>query len=274
MPLLSALLMGIWSYCGLDIHDNIISNKGEQFAPPYILGGESCSGPLRFRCPPCGCFQLLADSLLSSMRLILVDRNKESCDVLRWQFRAQPEVEIVCGKFEELPCFDCIITAGNSFGLMDAGIDLAVVKRFGRAIMEQIHKLILEDYLGEQPVGTCMIVPTGNPKHPFVAHTPTMRVPMNIQGTDYVYLALWAALTAIHRHNRSESRKISCIACPSLGTGTGGMDLLEAALQMRLAYQHFLRPPQFINPTFAQQRHERVHYGGKAGFTQPRKVVT
>ena len=58
--------------------------------------------------------------------------------------------------------------------------------------------------------------------HPFVAHAPTMRVPMNIQGTDHVYLAMWAALTSAHRHNRSESRKIDCLACPGLGTGTGG----------------------------------------------------
>jgi O-acetyl-ADP-ribose deacetylase (regulator of RNase III) len=97
---------------------------------------------------------------------------------------------------------------------------------------------------------------------------------MSIQGTDNVYLALWAALTAIHRHNRSDARKITCVACPSLGTGTGGMELLEAALQMRLAYEHFRRPPKYINPTFAQERHERIHYGGKAGFIQPRKTVS
>jgi O-acetyl-ADP-ribose deacetylase (regulator of RNase III) len=110
------------------------------------------------------------------MRLILVDRNKESSDVLRWQFRSHPELEVVCGKFEDLSSYDCVVTAGNSFGLMDAGIDLAVVKRFGRELMERIQKLILEDHLGEQPVGTCLIVPTFDPAHPFVAHAPTMRV--------------------------------------------------------------------------------------------------
>src|SRR5262245_51412039 len=98
-----------------------------------------------------------------------------------------------------------------------------------------------------------------------------MRVPMNIQGTDHVYLAMWAALTAVHRHNRSESRKIESLACPGLGTGTGGMDLTEAALQLRLAYEHYLRPPQHLNPSVAQQRHDRVYYGGRWGFAQPRK---
>jgi O-acetyl-ADP-ribose deacetylase (regulator of RNase III) len=208
------------------------------------------------------------------MRLIFVDKGKEFCEVLQWQFRSHPEVQVVCGRFEELPTFDCIVTAGNSFGLMDGGIDLAVVKYFGPHVMEFIQKRILEDYFGEQPVGTCIIVPTDHPTHPFVAHTPTMRVPMNIQGTDHVYVALWAALTAVHRHNRTESRKIDSIACPGLGTGTGGMDSHEAALQMYLAYEHFLHPPKFLNPSVAQQRHEKVYYGGRWGFLNPRKPAT
>lgn len=206
-------------------------------------------------------------------RLILVDRDKEFCDVARWQFRAHPEVQVVCGRFEDLPAFDGVVTAGNSFGLMDAGMDLAVVRFFGRHLMDRIQKQILEDYLGEQPVGTCLIVPTDHPTHPFVAHTPTMRIPMSIAGTDHVYLAMWAALTAVHRHNRSEGRKIASLACSGLGTGTGGVDFLEAALQMRLAYEHYQRPPQFINPSMAQQRHEKIHYGGRWGFAHPRATV-
>ena len=193
--------------------------------------------------------------------------------MLRWQFRSHPEVQIVCGRFEDLPGFDCVVTAGNSFGLMDAGMDLAVVRYFGRHVMESIQKHILDDHLGEQPVETCIIVPTNHPTHPFVAHPPTMRAPMNIQGTDHVYLALWAALTAVHRHNRTESRKIESIACPGLGTGTGGMDAVEAALQMRLSYEHFRNPPKFINPSIAQERHEKIYYGGRWGFQNPRKTV-
>ncbi len=208
------------------------------------------------------------------MRLIFVDKGKEFCDVLRWQFRSHPEIEVVCGRFEDLPTFDCVVTAGNSFGLMDAGMDLAVVRYFGRQVMDIIQNQILDDYLGEQPVGSCIIVPTGHPTHPFVAHAPTMRVPMNIKGTDHIYLALWATLTAVHRHNRSQSRKIDSVACPGLGTGTGGVDALEAALQLFLAYEHFCRPPQFINPSVAQERHEKIYYGGHWGFAHPRTKST
>ena len=203
-------------------------------------------------------------------RLILVDRGRDFTDVLRWQFREHPEVEIVCGRFEDFPTYDCVITAGNSFGLMDAGMDLAVVRHFGTHLMSAIQQRILDDYLGEQPVGTSIIVPTGHLHHPFVAHTPTMRAPMNIRGTDHVYVALWAALTAVHRHNRSESRQIHSLACPGLGTGTGGMDPLEAALQMCLAYRHYTKPPTRITPSLAQTRHETIHYGGRWGYDHPR----
>jgi len=203
-------------------------------------------------------------------RLILVDPKKEACDVLQWQFRSHPEVQVICGRFEDLPAFDCIVTAANSFGLMDAGIDRAVVKFLGEAVMQAVQHRILEDYLGEQPVGTCILIPTHHAQHPFVAHAPTMRVPQNISGTDNIYLALWATLTTIHRHNHTERRKIEVLACPALGTGTGGVDLVEASLQLCLAYEHFVKPPQFINPTFAQARHEQIHYGGRWGFQHPR----
>jgi hypothetical protein len=41
-----------------------------------------------------------------------------------------------------------------------------------------------------------------------------------------------------------------------------------------VAYEHYLKPPPFINPSMAQQRQERVYYGGRWGFSQPRKAVT
>jgi O-acetyl-ADP-ribose deacetylase (regulator of RNase III) len=121
-------------------------------------------------------------------------------------------------------------------------------------------------------VGTCLLLPTGHAGHPFVAHAPTMRVPMNISGSDHVYLATWAVLTTIHRHNRGSDKPIRKLVCPAFGTGTGGVPFLEAGIQMRVAYEHFLKPPPYINPSVAQARQERVYYGGHWGFQHPRKA--
>ena len=205
-------------------------------------------------------------------RFIIVTPNSTAAEEIRWATRSSPLIEVVLGKFEELPAFDCVATAGNSFGLMDAGMDLAVLKFFGTKLMESIQQRILEDFLGEQPVGTCLLVPTNHARHPFVAHAPTMRIPMNISGTDHVYLATWAVLTAVHRHNRATDKPIRTLVCPAFGTGTGGIQPIESGTQMRVAYDHYLKPPQYINPSVAQARHERVHYGGHSGFQHPRKL--
>ena len=91
------------------------------------------------------------------MRFIIATRSKDTADEIRWAARDVPGLEVFLGSFESLPSFDCVATAGNSFGLMDAGMDLAVLKFFGTQIQERIQKRILEDYCGEQPVGTSFI---------------------------------------------------------------------------------------------------------------------
>jgi len=211
---------------------------------------------------------------MEPLKITIVDRNKSAADVFANQFADMVDVSVTCGCFEELPEFDCIVTAGNSFGLMDAGMDLAIVRYFGRTVMERIQERILHDFLGEQQVGTCVIVPTDRVDHPFVAHSPTMRIPMNINGTDNIYLACWATLLEVRRHNTTGDRKIETVAFPGLGTGTGGVHAQEASLQMRLAIEHFQRPPKHLNGTLAQSRQEKIHFGGKWGFENARYIPT
>src|SRR5262245_42261475 len=90
---------------------------------------------------------------LNELHLILVDPWSTLCGAWMGLFRDLPAVEVVNDRFEDLPRFDCFITAGNSFGQMDAGVDAAVVRFFGHELMERVQRHILDDYLGEQPVG-------------------------------------------------------------------------------------------------------------------------
>jgi O-acetyl-ADP-ribose deacetylase (regulator of RNase III) len=203
------------------------------------------------------------------MRFIIATRNKDTADEIRWVARDVAGLEVYLGSFETLPSFDCVATAGNSFGLMDAGMDLAVLKFFGTQIQDRIQQRILEDYCGEQPVGTAIIVETDRLDHPYVAHAPTMRVPMNISGTDHVYLATWATLLAVRHLNRNTQRKIETLVCPAFGAGTGGVPGIEAGFQMKLAWENFKKAPAVITPSFAQERHEKIYYGGKMGFEKP-----
>ncbi|MDZ8134351.1 MAG: macro domain-containing protein [Nostoc sp. DedQUE04] len=196
------------------------------------------------------------------MKLILVAPDSLLCAAFEEHFNYLPNVEIVNNYFEWLPDFDCMVSPANSFGMMDGGIDAAIIRFFGPSLMARVQQRILEDYLGEQPVGTSMIVETGHHKHPFLAHTPTMRVPMIIAGTDIPYIAMWAMLLAVRHHNQHARQKINTIACPGLGTGIGRVPYTEAARQMALAYDHFLYPPKYLNCIVAAERQLQIWEGG------------
>ena len=195
--------------------------------------------------------------------LWLVHPDSAMCAAFRDRFAELPDVRVIQGHFEDLEPHDCFVTAGNSFGLMTAGIDAAVVRRFGESLMGRVQQHILDQFFGEQPVGTAFIVPTDDPLLPFVAHAPTMRVPGNIEGTDKVYVATWAALLAIQAHNQTAARQIEVIAFPAMGTGFGGVPFDEAARQMAVAYRHFLEPPDWIDWDFVTERHLAICYDGK-----------
>ncbi len=194
----------------------------------------------------------------STIKLILVDPNYELSQAFRSRFDYLPNVEVANCGFEQLPSYDCLVSPANSFGMMDGGVDAAITKFFGISLMERVQQKILDDYLGEQSVGTSFIIDTGNPQYPFLAHTPTMRVPMQIVGTDIPYIAMWAMLLAVEQHNRHHNRQIKTIACPGLGTGIGRIAPDESARQMALAYDHFIYPPKFLNCFVAASRQLQI----------------
>ena len=197
------------------------------------------------------------------IRLVLVDPSPAVCEAWRVHFEEVAGVEIVYDRFESLEVFDCMVSAANSFGLMDGGVDLAITQFFGWELMDRVQTRIIEEYLGEQPVGTSMLVETGHDRHPWLAHTPTMRVPLDIRGTDNVYVAMLAMLREVDRHQRrGGAPSIRTVACPGLGTATGRVPPMEAARQMRLAWDGYVEPITAISWPVAQLRHDNVRWRG------------
>jgi O-acetyl-ADP-ribose deacetylase (regulator of RNase III) len=240
---------------------------------PLPQTGPATDGPSGFSAAPawagCGAGALgdRSGGYMMLEGLWLVHPDDAMCQAFRQRFAGLPGVRVVRSRFEDLEPHDCFVTAGNAFGLMTAGIDAAVVRRFGAALMQRVQHRILDQFFGEQPVGTAFIVPTDDPALPFLAHAPTMRVPGNIEGTDRVYTAMWAALLAIQAHNQSASRKIAVAAFPAMGTGFGGVPFDEAARQMAAAYRHFLNPPHRLDWDVVVDRQKTIFYDGD------RKVV-
>ena len=200
------------------------------------------------------------------MKLILADINPAMCRMWEKHFANLPDVSIHQGYFEDIPQFDCMVSAANSFGLMDGGVDMAISRFFGWDLQTRVQTRIILEWYGEQPVGTSMIVETKHLKHPFIAHTPTMRVPTPIGRTDYPYVAMWAMLCAVANHNKTADHKINTVVCPGLGTGVGAVPVTSAARQMGLAYKNFLTPPIQIDWRYADQRQNALGLGGDLGF--------
>lgn len=91
------------------------------------------------------------------LELILVNPESAMCDEWRSAFAGFDSVSIVEGKYEDLAPHDCFVTAANSFGLMTAGIDAAVVQFHGQGLMDRLQLRIQAEFLGEQPVGTAFL---------------------------------------------------------------------------------------------------------------------
>ena len=198
--------------------------------------------------------------------LWLVHPEPAMCEAFARRFAGLPDVRVVRSTVEALDPHDAFVTAGNSYGIMTAGVDAAVVRVCGDSLRRRVQDRILDDYLGEQPVGTAFVIDTGVPRLPFVVHAPTMRTPGSIAGTDKVYAATWAALLAVYRHTAAAratgGRAIDTVALPAMGTGFGGVPYDEAARQMAAAYRHYRSPPHRLDWDTVTDRQRAICYDG------------
>ena len=196
--------------------------------------------------------------MLKDIYIILFDINPKVCDEFYNYFNKYKNISIYNGRFENIQEYDCIVSPANSFGLMDGGIDKFIINYFGKQLMENVQKYIIENYAGEQPVGTSFIIETNDIKHPYLAHTPTMEIPMDIRGTNNVYKAMKAMLLEVLKYNKYNTNKIKNIACSGLGTACGMLNPNIAVKQMELAYRNVLNPIKEINWCIVRNRYEDI----------------
>jgi len=195
--------------------------------------------------------------------LSIVHPDPAACAVIAACFAGLPRVTVHPMRLADLPPHDAFVTAGNSYGIMTAGIDAAVVARFGRGLMQRVQREIVGRWLGEQPVGSAFVLDTHDPALPWLVHAPTMRIPGSIAGTDAVYRATWAAFLAVHQHNHTQEDPIETLCLPAMGCGFGAMTFEASASQMAAAYEHTLRPPTTLGDDWSLplDREARIQRG-------------
>ena len=202
--------------------------------------------------------------------LVLSAVNEELHNEFLKSFEGFSNVKCQFSRFEDIE-FDCVVSAANSFGLMDGGVDQCITDYFGIQMMNRVQNRILKEFAGEQPVGTSIIVlgdekiNTGQNK--YVAHTPTMRIPKDVVGSDNPYRAMKAALLAVQHHNMlidcgeldyAINTRINTLVTPGLATLCGRVPSDVAAHQMALATYHVMNPPKTINWYYASERDGQI----------------
>jgi O-acetyl-ADP-ribose deacetylase (regulator of RNase III) len=193
--------------------------------------------------------------------LLLIDLDADLvsawCEVFAGQID-EGVIEVQHGSLlDVLPEVDAVLTAGNSYGQMDGGVDRALAGYWPN-VQRSVWAAVADEYHGYQPVGAASVVPTGGEPCRWLVYAPTMRVPMPLSGEMdiAVHDAFWASLLAVGRHPAANT--ITRLAAPGFGTGYGRVQPGRAAQLMAAAYTMWRLPAA----TRISQREELLHRVG------------
>jgi O-acetyl-ADP-ribose deacetylase (regulator of RNase III) len=176
------------------------------------------------------------------MKIYILERNRRKAKVFEEIFEKEM-VEVVCDDFLDFMAttkVDCVVSPANAYGLMDGGYDLAITEWFGDQLQKRVQQYIIDNYCGEQPVGSSFIIEAGKDGQKLI-HTPTMRVPSKIVDASIVYQCMRTTLMTAIKND------IKSIVIPVFGGLTGGVDDLTAAKLMWLGYKQVMNPNKKID---------------------------
>jgi len=147
-----------------------------------------------------------------------------------------PGISVVDGPLLEGCVADAVIAPTNSFGYLDAGIDGAFARRFGRRLQRSLQERIGTEFDAEMPVGDAVVIPTGDLTLPFVVAAPATNLPGTIAAEPMIYRSLLAALRVIDAWNAAdEGPIIESAIMPDIARIVHGWDADRLVLQLREA---------------------------------------
>ncbi len=182
------------------------------------------------------------------MKIYLIEADSDKFSCLKEVF-GQEDVELVNCYFEDFirkTYVQCVVSPANSFGLMDGGYDAALIGYYGDQLQKRVQRYIIDNFYGEQPVGTSFIIET-NKDNQYLIHTPTMQTPQIIEDPRVIYQCMRSTLIEAKRNN------IESILIPMFG-GTTGFVLPEVVAEMMFrAYKQMQKIPEELNWEYAKK---------------------
>ena len=125
-----------------------------------------------------------------------------------------------------------LVTAGNSYGFMDGGLDFEFIKKYGWELQNKVQNIIKSTDLKELLIGQNIMVDL--PDNNKLIYAPTMRVPqiLNILNIN-PYLVFKGILATCKKENIEE------VNIPLLCEGVGRLPIFTIMFQLQKAYDDF-----------------------------------
>lgn len=170
------------------------------------------------------------------MKIYLLDISRKITTAWQQYFANILDITIVTSDFELFMNnnnVECVVSPGNSKGVMSGGYDLAITLYYGPEITINVQKYIKQHYYGLQPVGSAFIIDIPNSNQKLI-HCPTMVGPSLISDLSIIDKCMYNVLTVAKKNN------INSIVIPAFGGATGGVSSGDVAKHMFNGYKKFL----------------------------------
>ncbi len=182
------------------------------------------------------------------MKIYIIERNYHKFSYLKAYFGCE-DMELVNDSFENFMSHhyvQCVVSPANALGLMDGGYDFALTEWYGDQLQKRVQQYIIENYYGEQPVGTSFVIET-NKDHQYLIHTPTMQTPQEIEDPRVIYQCMRTTLIEAKKHY------IESILIPMFGGDTGKVKPQIIAKMMWKAYEQLKNTPSKLDWEYAEK---------------------
>ncbi len=177
-------------------------------------------------------------SEIEDLKIYIVESNPSIYLCLKYAFITYPNIEVINDTIENFYLdnkdkIDCLVSPGNSYGIMDGGYDKGLSNILGDDFQKIVQEYIKKNYYGQQIVGTSFIIKTTIPNLSLI-HTPTMLLPSIIKDESVVYNCMRSTLICALNNN------IKSLVIPAFGGQCGKVNPIELSNQLRMGYEQIL----------------------------------
>lgn len=185
-----------------------------------------------------------------AVQLVLFDINEAMVDAWSEAFLEglwhSEHVEIRMAPLEDVDDCQALILPGNSYGIMDDGLEGSAKKLLGDEVEETLQGIIRAYFLGEMQVGQAVPMnfePDDPSPFDTLIYAPTARIPSLIRNSQNAYLSTLAALQVLNANLiKMDEEQDYKVAISGMGAGHGKMLPEYVASQMKAAWDMFLNP--------------------------------